>query len=625
MRKGAGSMLAVLYVAGFIAAFNENIINVILVDVMSTFSVSTSTAQWLVTGYMIITAIVVSITAFLFRRFTAKQLVCAGSGFLIVGSIGCFMAINFPMLLVFRLLQSFGTGIFIPLMMTNILALAPKQRLGTFMSIGSCCITFGPALAPVMSGLFATALGWRYVFVFPAVVVLLVMIVSLFVVKRLNEPVHDQLDIPSIIFSALGLTAFVFGLNALTSTFVPALIALVLGCVFIGLFIARQRSAKHPILDLRPLSKRVFILGSVLAIFAMMTTFSMSVILILYFEGALGLTALVAGALLLVPVLFNALTAVIGGRIMDKSGPWPLIPLGFLVIVIGQSFIAYVSYDSALWLVVAGAVITYAGVGLVFAPAQTAGLGVLSHEEHASGVSIMNLFIQIAACLGPALFTGVLASTAASEEALGLSAALAQAHGFSAAVWVAAALAVVGVVVGIVFSRSYVAAPAMEPLAQAGVLSLDAIMKTDVHCISHKATVAELIGLLLQTHTGSVPIVDDRRHVVGFVSDGDIVRYMTGDEAHTGMISTSYALMQAMVQSDTPKRYSEVLRLNVMDLAVTQVVSVDASTSFEEVCKVLSNREVKKVPVIKAGCLVGTVSRSDLLRSFLEKQVAQAV
>lgn len=624
MQKGVGPMLAVLYAAGFMAAFNENIINVILVDVMSAFSVSTSMAQWLVTGYMIITAIVVSVTAFLFRRFSIKQLVCAGSAFLIVGSIGCFMAVNFPMLLVFRLLQSFGTGIFIPLMMTTILALAPKQRLGTFMSIGSCCITFGPALAPVASGLFATVLGWRYVFAFPAIVVLVIMVIALFVVKDINEPKRAKLDFPSVVLSALGLTALVFGLNELTSTLLVALVALVLGCLLIVLFALRQRKAEHPVLNLKPLGKRNFLLGSVLAIFAMMTTFSMSVILVLYFEGALGLTALVAGALLLVPILFNALTAIIGGRVMDKRGPWPLIPLGFLVIVAGQSFIAFVSYDSALWFVVLGAVITYAGVGLVFAPAQTAGLSTLSHDQHASGVSIMNLFIQIAASLGPALFTGVLASTAAAEEALGLSGALAQAHGFSAAVWVAAAVAAIGVVVGIVFARSYGAAVTKEAAPSApvsDVLTLEAIMKTNVHSISHKATVKELIGLLLQTHTGSVPIVDDRQRVVGFISDGDIVRYMTGDEAHSGM-GSAYALMQALAQSDTQKRRDEVLGLNVMDLAVKQVVSVDVQSSFEDVCKVLSNRQVKKVPVVQSGCLVGTISRSDLLRSFLEKQVA---
>lgn len=623
-------MLVVLYAAGFMAAYNENIINVILVDVMSTFSVSTSTAQWLVTGYMIVTAVVVSVTAFLFRRFSIRQLVCAGSLFLIVGAAGCFFAVNFPMLLVFRLLQAFGTGIFIPLMMTTVLMVAPKQRLGTFMSIGSCCITFGPALAPVLSGLLATLLGWRFVFVLPALVVAVIMVLSLVLVKNVGETSHVKLDPLSVVLSALGLTALVFGLNELTSALVVALVALVVGCALIGLFVARQRTLDEPILDLRPLSQRPFLFGSVLAIFAMMTTFSMSVVLVLYYEGALGMTALVAGALLLPPILLNALTALIGGRVMDKRGAWPLIPLGFLVIVAGQASIAVTSHDAALLAVGIGSCVTYAGVGLVFAPSQTAALNAVPHDQHASGVSIMNLFIQVAASLGPALFTGVLSSTAASEAALGAGEALAQAHGFSAALWVATGVAALGVVIGLVFSRpSRSAAPqgagaaARSVVAPAAALSLDAVMKSDVHAIPRTASVAELVALLLETSTGSVPVVDERRRVVGFVSDGDVVRYMTGDEAHAGM-GSSYALMQALVQGDAPQRYNEVLGLNVMDLAATQVVSVDVHAGFEDVCRVLSNKRVKKVPVLDGGRLVGTVSRSDLLRAFLQKQLAGA-
>lgn len=617
-------MLAVLYAAGFMAAYNENIINVILVDVMSTFSVSTSTAQWLVTGYMIVTAVVVSVTALLFRRFAIKQLVCAGSLFLVVGAVGCFFAVNFPMLLVFRLLQAFGTGIFIPLMMTTVLMVAPRQRLGTFMSIGSCCITFGPALAPVLSGLLATLLGWRFVFVLPAVVVAVIMALSLVLVKNIGETARVKLDPLSVALSALGLTALVFGLNELTSALVIALVALAAGCALIGLFVLRQRTLDDPILDLRPLSERSFLFGSVLAIFAMMTTFSMSVVLVLYYEGALGMTALAAGALLLPPILLNALTALIGGRVMDKRGAWPLIPLGFLVIVVGQASIAYTSYDAALLAVGIGSCVTYAGVGLVFAPAQTAALNAVAHDQHASGVSIMNLFIQVAASLGPALFTGVLSSTAASEAALGVGEALTQAHGFSAALWVATGVAALGVVIGVVFSRSSRSkAPRATAAPAAASLSLDAVMKTDVHAISRTASVAELVSLLLETHTGSVPIVDERRRVVGFVSDGDVVRYMTGDEAHTGM-GSGYALMQAMAQGDASRRYDEVLGLNVMELAVTQVVSVDAHAGFEDVCRVLSNKRVKKVPVLDGGRLVGTVSRSDLLRAFLQKQLAGA-
>lgn len=63
-----------MYIAAFVAAFNENIINVALHDIMAAFSVSATTAQWLVSGYMIVTSIFTAIMAFLSGRFSTRKL-----------------------------------------------------------------------------------------------------------------------------------------------------------------------------------------------------------------------------------------------------------------------------------------------------------------------------------------------------------------------------------------------------------------------------------------------------------------------------------------------------------------------------------------------------------------------
>lgn len=157
-------MLVVLYGGAFIAAFNENIVNVALVKIMTEFSVAAGTAQWLVTGYMLVTAVIVPVMAFLSRRFTLRQVFFEGCAFLGVGSVLAIFAPNFPSLLAARLMQSVGTGIYIPLMMTTILAVVPATRVGTFISLGGCAITLGPALAPAVSGVFVTLFGWRSVF-----------------------------------------------------------------------------------------------------------------------------------------------------------------------------------------------------------------------------------------------------------------------------------------------------------------------------------------------------------------------------------------------------------------------------------------------------------------------------
>ena len=103
-------MLAALYAVSFVAAFNENIVNFAFIDVMDAFGVTALTAQWLVTGYMMVTTLIVTLSAFLYRRLGVRLLFIVASGFRIVGSIGAFVSTTFWMLFVFRLIQSVGTG-----------------------------------------------------------------------------------------------------------------------------------------------------------------------------------------------------------------------------------------------------------------------------------------------------------------------------------------------------------------------------------------------------------------------------------------------------------------------------------------------------------------------------------
>lgn len=249
-------MLCVLYGAAFVAAFNENIINVALISIMGEFSVSATTAQWLVTGYMIVTAIVVTVTAFLSKRLRLKTLFLTASGFLIVGLAADFVAPSFPLFLAARLVQAVGTGIFIPVMMSTVLAVAPRTKLGTFLSIGGSMITLGPALAPVVSGLMVTAFGWRSVLLPPAMLILLLAVAGAALIRNIGEPEKVRLDVASVLLSAVGLTALMFGLSIIMSQPAIAVAALAVGVAAGALFVRRERLIANPLLNLQPLGSQ---------------------------------------------------------------------------------------------------------------------------------------------------------------------------------------------------------------------------------------------------------------------------------------------------------------------------------------------------------------------------------
>ena len=450
--SGNTAFLAVMYVAAFVAAFNENIINVALNDIMGAFGVGATTAQWLVSGYMIVTSVFTAIMAYLSGRFSTRKLLFFACGCLVAGEVLCLAAPSFAVLLPSRILQAAGSGILFPLMMNVVLACAPREKLGLFLSLGAACITLGPAFGPVVSGLMCTLFGWRAIFVVPLVGGVAVMAAAVRLVRNVGERSQATLDIPSVVLLATGITAFVFAVGEFSADVVRAVVMLAVSFVLLGLFAKRQLGLEHPVLDVRPMASRDFWPACVLVVVSMMTTFSMSVLLPLYFEGAYGMSALTAGLCILPAIAVNAATSVVGGRLMDARGPWPLLPIGFALIAVGQVGVALTATGMQLLVIVLLTVVVYAGVGLVMSPSQTAGLGTLPTAERTHGTALLNTWNMIAASFGPSLFIGLLSSSAAASAATGASAELSQALGFSAAVRVAAVIAVVGLVVSLVYA-----------------------------------------------------------------------------------------------------------------------------------------------------------------------------
>ena len=691
-------LLTTLYAAAFVAGFNENLVNMALMSIMGEYGVDSVTAQWLVTGYMIVSTVVVSCMAFLYQRVKLRTLFLVAAVLSLVGSALGLVAGSFAMLMAARLIQAVGTGIFIPAMMNTILAVTPKNRLGTFMSIGGCVITFGPAFAPVVCGALVTAFGWHSIFVIPTVA-MVVLIGCCFAFVRNLENTPAKLDVPSVALSALGLTAFVYGVSEVTANVTLAVGVLAIAVAAIATFAWRQFHCDHPLIELSPLKNARFVMPLLLVMMAMMTTFSMSVLLPLYFEGALGMTALVAGVVMLAPVLTNAFATLFGGRVMDKRGEWPLFPAGFVCIVAGLALMVALSATMSLPGVFVGAVLVYVGVGLVLSPSQTAGLKNLPPRQNPFGVTLMTTCLQIAACIGPSLFVGVMNSAQAGALAGGAEVAASTALGFSSALLVAAVIAAIGLVVAFLFARPGAqekaartmsgttramgdvpreaggttrtmgdttramgsaaggAARAMSDAAgdavgatgpavgatspaasaaasgaaaqgapmgasavreeeqPAGVhassVTLAAVMETDPYTLPATARVEEAIRLLMDRKVSGMPVVDEAGRAVGFISDGDIMRYLA--DRHP-LVTSAYSAIMLANEGSFDERLRELIALPVSAIATEGVVGVPVDASLEEACNLLAQHKLKKVPVLEAGRVVGTVNRSDVLR-----------
>lgn len=611
-------LLSVLYGSAFIAGFNENLVNMALVSIMAEYGVDSVTAQWLVTGYMIVATVVVTCMAFLYRRFHVRTLFFGAAGLSIVGSAMGLVAPSFELLLVARLVQAVGTGIFIPLMMNTILVVTPKNKLGTYLSVGGCMITFGPAFAPVVCGALVTAFGWHSIFVVPIAAMVVLTVLGFFYMKNL-ETHEAHLDVLSVLLSAVALTVLSFGLTQLTTDGVLAAAALVLAAAMVAVFVVRQLRCAHPLIDLAPMKNRAFWPALILVTIAMMSMFSMSVLLPLYFEGAAGMTAFAAGLVILVPVLANAGATLLGGRIMDKRGEWPLLPLGFGGIAIGFIALVAVAPQLSVPAVFVAMLVMYVAVGFIFSPSQTAGLRALPPRQNPFGVALMTTFVQIAACIGPSLYIGIMSSGQASAAAEGASAAQATADGFALAMVVAAAIGVVGFALSLAYARAArkrAAVQAVERSAQSPVQSvLASIMEADPYTLPAATPVREAMRAFVDLKVGGLPLVDEQGHPAGFVSDGDVMRYLA--DKHP-LITGSYSLVEAANSQTFDERLRELIELPVSAIATDKLVAIEAGSSLEEACNLLATRRLKKVPVVRDGAIVGTVNRSDVLRYAMD-------
>lgn len=447
-----GPLLAVFYGCGFLAGFNENLVNMALVAIMSDFSIDAVAAQWLVTGYMIAVTVVVTCMAYLYRRLSMRTLFFAAAALSIAGSAGGFLAPNFLLLLVARLVQAVGTGVFIPLMMNVIVDRVPHGRLGTYLAIGSAMITIGPATAPIVTGFMVSDLGWRSVFLVPLAAAVALTVAGIFVVRGGREPELVRFDLPSALLTAAGVTLLCVGLSEVTLRPAVGAAALIGAALALGWFARRQEHLARPLVSMEPLHHGMFWPAALLVMVTMMTYFSLSVMAPLYFEEAAGLAASAAGVLMVAPVLANAAASVLSGRALDRWGEWPLLPAGLAIAVAGLGITIAGALAGSV-VATAGIFFGYLGTGMVLSPAQTAGLRRLPDELDSHGVTLMSMAVQLSACLGPAAYVGIMSSATAAASAAGAPAAQASAEGFAGAMIAALVVAAAGLVTAVFYAR----------------------------------------------------------------------------------------------------------------------------------------------------------------------------
>lgn len=407
------TILAVLLSGAFVAILSETILNVALNAIMADFGVASSTAQWLVTGYMLVIGTLIPVSAYFMQRFTTRQLFITAMSLFTLGTIISGVSPVFAVLLTGRLTQAVGTAIMIPLLINVILAVIPIERRGAAMGMVGLVIMFAPAIGPTVSGLIVDNLSWRWLFYFILPIALASLFFGMKVLTNISGTSKPKLDVLSFVLSMLGFGGIVYGFSAAgkgDASFADPMVFsfLIVGFISLGLFSWRQLKIATPLLDIRVFRYPMFLLGLVMVMLVMMTMFAMMLVMPIYMQGALLFSAVTAGLVMLPGGLLNGAMSPVMGRLFDRFGPRPLLIPGTIILAAIVFTYRYTVPGIPTWIVIVQQAILMIAVAMIMMPAQTNGLNQIPAKLYPHGTAIMNTLMQVSGAIGAALFISVM-------------------------------------------------------------------------------------------------------------------------------------------------------------------------------------------------------------------------
>ena len=244
---------------------------------------------------------------------------------------------------------------------------------------------------------------------------------------------------------------------------------------------------------------------------------------------------------------------------------------------------------------------------LVIGPSQTFALSSLDRDSAPHGVTVVSTSFQIAGCVGTSLAAGIYGAVSGANLDSGGDEFESLLTGFRSAVGVVVIVSLLGIALAFAANRAArTARPSASETGSRPVDSVESIMKTDVYALSSTDTVLDALTTFGVRGISGAPVLDADGALVGFLSDGDVMRYLSA--AHPSSTSIySYAIG---ADDDLVDAMADLADLNVMRLATREVVTIDAGASIADAVAALSDAHLKKVPVVRdAGAMVGIVSR----------------
>ena len=320
-------------IGAFMSQLDGNIVLIALPTITRQLNATAFEALWVLMGYILMTAVLLLMFGRLADMYGKVRLYILGFAVFTIGSGLCSLSTSGSMLVFFRLVQGVGAA----LIWSNNAAILtdafPPNERGRAIGVNLVAGISGSVIGLILGGILTASLGWQSIFWINLPIGTFATLWAHRKLRELGTVRRGRIDIPGNILFAGGLTVFLVGLTlgalssftALYVVMIPVGLAMVVGFGYVELRV------QNPLMDLKLFRIRAFTAGIVSNLLSSIARSGVSLVLTIYFQGALLYDALNAGVRLIPFAVAFVIVGPLAGYLSDRYGARGFATGGLLI------------------------------------------------------------------------------------------------------------------------------------------------------------------------------------------------------------------------------------------------------------------------------------------------------
>lgn len=390
-QKKENIIVASLLIGGILVPLNSTMIAVALSSMANALDESLWMITWVVTIYLIGMAVLQPIAGKIGDLFGYRRLYLIGVGLFIIGSLGCGIAPNLELLLLFRALQAIGGALMTPNSIALLRLTLSEEKLSKTLGLFGLTAGLGAALGPLVGGALIGIFDWHAIFLVNLPLMVLSLILSIvFIPKVDQEKQNISLDYLGSILLAVSIGSLVLLSKSDTvGSMIGYAIFLVIA---IPLFFLREKKAKDPIIKLSLFKNRVFTAANLSVTFSNFVMYAILLVTPLLMAAQFQVSEAVSGLFLSFFSISMSVSSFMGGRLHQKFGARKLVLFSFIGLFIVNIGFSIAIIISSLPLVLIFLVFGGLASGIAMPSMQMTSLAAVEPKMSGSASGIFSTF-----------------------------------------------------------------------------------------------------------------------------------------------------------------------------------------------------------------------------------------